>query len=117
MRPNCGGQLTLPFLFDLVFVCVQVELIAWRCQLLRVVLTVFHSNKPALRLYQHTLHYELDETDPSLFDQEVEYTILAKKSKKINSIADIVLPLLPPPAAASPADAATPAAGAETGTA
>jgi hypothetical protein len=78
---------------------------AWRCQLLRVVLTVFHTNQAALRLYQHTLHYELDETDPSLFDQEVQYTILAKRSKKILSIADIVLPLLPPATADAPAAA------------
>jgi hypothetical protein len=78
------------------FLMSLVELFAWRCQLLRVVLTVFHSNKAALHLYRNTLHYELDETDPTLWGHNHEqYTILAKKSKKILSISDIVLPLIP----------------------
>ena len=63
--------------------------------MLRVVLTVFKKNQPALRLYTKSLEYELDETDPSLFDEnEEEHTILAKQSPKIQSVADIKLPLL-----------------------
>ena len=98
----------------------KVELLAWRCQLLRVILTVFRSNRAALQLYQHSLHYELDETDPSLWGHHHEqYTILAKKSKKVHSVNDIVLPLIIPTTAATtttPPAATIPAAASPTTT-
>jgi len=73
--------------------CVfQVELFAWRCQLLRVVLTVFERNVAARRFYAETLGYELDESDPSLFDQREQYQILCKRNRKISAVADIRLP-------------------------
>jgi ribosomal protein S18 acetylase RimI-like enzyme len=78
-----------------------VELLAWKCQLLRVVLTVFARNEPAMRLYTRTLHYDLDDTDPSLHDERAPYSILAKRSPKIKSIADIVLPASASAAAAA----------------
>jgi hypothetical protein len=66
----------------------QVELFAWRCQLRRVVLTVFRANDPATRFYTRTLNYTLDDTDPALWEQDAEY-----------QIADIVLPLITIPIA------------------
>ena len=91
-----------------------VELFSWRCQLLRVVLTVFKRNAPALRLYTRALDYELDETDPSLHEQEEEeHTILAKQNPKIASTADIKLPIVSPSSSsASSAGHAAPAAAA-----
>ncbi len=84
-----------------------MELFAWRCQLLRVVLTVFKKNQPALRLYTRALEYELDETDPSLYEggDEEEHTILAKQSPNITSA--IKLPLLTnlPAGSSAPASA------------
>lgn len=78
------------------FVMSLVELLAWRAQMLRVVLTVFQSNTPALKLYRDRLHYEMDESDPSLFEVPPEkHTILCKKSKKITEVSQIVLPLVP----------------------
>lgn len=95
------------------FLMSIVELLAWRCQLMRVVLTVFLSNQPALKLYRDTLHYEMDESDPSLYEgmEDEKHTILCKKSKKITEISQIQLPIVPQPQAA-PAVAATVAAAA-----
>jgi len=56
------------------------ELLAWRSELSRVVLTVFKRNQPAIALYTKKLGFQLDATDPSLHDEEAPYQILAKRA-------------------------------------
>jgi hypothetical protein len=63
----------------------QVELYAWKCDLFRVVLTVFSRNIAARNFYVDRLNYTLDETDPSLWDQQTEYEILAKRNRKVTN--------------------------------
>lgn len=77
------------------FLMSLVELFSWRCQLRRVVLTVFRSNTAAQRFYTRTLNYTLDDTDPELWEQDENYQILAKRNKKATTNADIQLPLTP----------------------
>lgn len=60
----------------------------------RVVLTVFRENEAATRFYTQTLNYTLDDTDPELWEQEVDYQILAKRNRKMLEIEDIMLPLI-----------------------
>lgn len=81
------------------FLMSLVELAAWKCQLRRVVLTVFRDNQPARRFYTQTLNYTLDDTDPELYGHDEEYQILAKRNRKLLTSEDIVLPLIPPAAA------------------
>jgi len=46
----------------------------------KLVLTVFKNNKSAVRFYMDKMSFEVDETDPSIFeDDEADYYILSKR--------------------------------------
>jgi N-alpha-acetyltransferase 40 len=55
-----------------------VEDLAQAADMPKVTLTVFLKNKQALRFYQETLHYEIDPTSPSMYNERTDYEILSK---------------------------------------
>jgi len=52
--------------------------IAEKTGCIKVVLTVFKHNEKAAGFYREKLGFVLDDTDPSIFDEETDYWILAK---------------------------------------
>ena len=54
-----------------------MEIIAMQQKMRKVMLTVFLNNKGALQFYEK-LKYTVDETSPSLFEEDADYEILSK---------------------------------------
>ncbi|KAF6023721.1 NAA40 [Bugula neritina] len=65
------------------FLMQLMELMAFKTQMRKVVLTVFHDNKAAMSFYKSRLNYGVDETSPSAVEAEweVNYEILSKTIK------------------------------------
>ena len=55
-----------------------LEEVGRQSQMTKIMLTVFHNNPNALRFYRDKCGYSVDETDPSNYQERVDYMILSK---------------------------------------
>ena len=53
----------------------QLKNVAKKCQMAKIVLTVYKTNPRAIEFYQKKCHFQLDETDPEC--SAVDYLILS----------------------------------------
>lgn len=56
-----------------------LEEVGRQTQMTKIMLTVFHNNPNALRFYRDKCGYSVDETDPSNYQERVDYMILSKQ--------------------------------------
>lgn len=55
-----------------------IEQLAPAADMSKVTLTVFLKNKQAMQFYRESLHYEIDPTSPSQYNEPADYEILSK---------------------------------------